>query len=527
MDLLRMMGVGAEPATQTLRAEDAPPRDAFERFLDGALEEARPPENHGDGASEKPHVAEAEEDPRHPEAEDTEANGAAQAEPAAPADEQETDTAMEAGAGDSETTDGAMTEALAEAALAGPVDETVLVQLGATEGEPATVPVGPAPAMPTESELDGGASNESAKALETGKVLEGATAELAAEFVPTTSGGEETGSVETLDGAKKLEAGGPATEQAAQAADAAQSPAPPETGEEVRTLTPAPDPRPEAPRQQPSAPIPVAHAESERAATADRQPTPSEIPTPIAGEPAARATSAQPAQPMQPAPAARATSAEVVPSRADAANEIAASSAHGGQDIAVEELPPEPRETIQPRPLDASIEELAFRAGPRELSGTGVAELPAEREVATVMRELPVERLAEQTIRFAEGMRRDGSSFYRASLRLSPPELGRLQIEMRLEGDQVWTRFVVESAAARDQIELELSRLKAALSERGLGDARVEVQIGQSGAQDRGGDFESPEDADWAERGERAEESGELLRFSRTGLHDGLIDLRA
>ncbi len=62
-----------------------------------------------------------------------------------------------------------------------------------------------------------------------------------------------------------------------------------------------------------------------------------------------------------------------------------------------------------------------------------------------------------------------------ASLQLTPPELGRLEVKIVTEGDQAKINFVVHSADAKDAIELAMPRLRDMLGQVGLQLAQGEV----------------------------------------------------
>lgn len=69
-----------------------------------------------------------------------------------------------------------------------------------------------------------------------------------------------------------------------------------------------------------------------------------------------------------------------------------------------------------------------------------------------------------------------------ASLHLSPPELGPLNVQIRLDQDQASIQFVSAHAAVRDAIEAALPRLREMLGGQGIVLADVNVsQHGQSG----------------------------------------------
>ncbi|WP_264876991.1 flagellar hook-length control protein FliK [Vibrio agarivorans] len=84
-------------------------------------------------------------------------------------------------------------------------------------------------------------------------------------------------------------------------------------------------------------------------------------------------------------------------------------------------------------------------------------------------------------------------------IRLDPPELGRMQIRMNMNGDNATVHFTVANSQARDVIEQAMPRLREMLAQQGLqlGDTSVQQQSagqqqgqfagqGQSGAQGSG-----------------------------------------
>ncbi|MGR5542894.1 flagellar hook-length control protein FliK, partial [Vibrio campbellii] len=80
-----------------------------------------------------------------------------------------------------------------------------------------------------------------------------------------------------------------------------------------------------------------------------------------------------------------------------------------------------------------------------------------------------------------------------------PPELGRMQIRMNMNGDNATVHFTVANSQARDVIEQAMPRLREMLAQQGLqlGDTSVQQQSagqqqgqfagqGQSGTQGSG-----------------------------------------
>jgi hypothetical protein len=68
-----------------------------------------------------------------------------------------------------------------------------------------------------------------------------------------------------------------------------------------------------------------------------------------------------------------------------------------------------------------------------------------------------------------------------------PPELGRIRVDVRVEGAQIEIRVLTQNDAARDAVAHRAAQLSAALEEQGLRVARFDVDThvpNQHGAQD-------------------------------------------
>ena len=72
-----------------------------------------------------------------------------------------------------------------------------------------------------------------------------------------------------------------------------------------------------------------------------------------------------------------------------------------------------------------------------------------------------------------------------AKIRLDPPELGRLGINLSLNGDELSVRFHTTVMPVRDIIESRFDQLRASLSDQGLNLVNVDVETGQQGADSR------------------------------------------
>lgn len=162
-------------------------------------------------------------------------------------------------------------------------------------------------------------------------------------------------------------------------------------------------------------------------------------------------------------------------------------------------------------------------SGVEESAATKASEGGTAAQRVQPARPTPPEALPERTLKIVQEMKATGQTNYRAEIRLDPPELGRVHIELNVEGDRAWARLVVESAAAREQVRGELHQIRELLESQGLEEARVEVQLRQGGDHERGeGNGKGANElSDGDETG--AEGAGRILRSA----HDGVIDLRA
>jgi flagellar hook-length control protein FliK len=75
-------------------------------------------------------------------------------------------------------------------------------------------------------------------------------------------------------------------------------------------------------------------------------------------------------------------------------------------------------------------------------------------------------------------------------VRLHPPQLGSLQMSLRIEQSQMQLELVVESAAARDAVRNRMQELEGRLAEQGLELQKVEIKV--AGQQTAGNGQETP-----------------------------------
>jgi flagellar hook-length control protein FliK len=255
-------------------------------------------------------------------------------------------------------------------------------------------------------------------------------------------------------------------------------------------------------------------------------------PTGLAKEPST-ATSAQsapvPAAAVRPAPATAAPAAAAAPAVGGELPAVAGSAAAA----ALDEPAPEAQRS-DPAPLRQAATDartLSALADARAGASAGLeaaeAMTPAPEAPA-----LPIQDLPERALRIASELRADGAKHYRAELQLDPPGLGRVRIEIEMsvqetgDAERSLTRITVETAAAHEQLQAELPRLRALLADQGLGEAQVELQLRQDQGNGQGTEEQqSQRSLRQAGEADERERSGRRLEWRST--HDGLIDLRA
>jgi len=111
-----------------------------------------------------------------------------------------------------------------------------------------------------------------------------------------------------------------------------------------------------------------------------------------------------------------------------------------------------------------------------------------------------------------------------AELRLSPPNLGPLQVRLQVEGDRTHINILAPHAATREAVEAALPRLREMFAESGMNLGDVNVREENTG---RGGSgHEGEADHAGAEAGD-AESKLEATREGGVSLSQGLVDYYA
>lgn len=114
-----------------------------------------------------------------------------------------------------------------------------------------------------------------------------------------------------------------------------------------------------------------------------------------------------------------------------------------------------------------------------------------------------------------------GRAESKAELVLTPPNLGKLEVSIALNGDQTTAQFVASSQAARDALEQALPRLREILEQAGisLGQANVSTSEDQGAGAEGGGQGQRGGSSETT-----ADTSDGASRTTWLRQHDGLVD---
>ncbi|WP_428771753.1 flagellar hook-length control protein FliK [Vibrio sp.] len=152
---------------------------------------------------------------------------------------------------------------------------------------------------------------------------------------------------------------------------------------------------------------------------------------------------------------------------------------------------------------DTRIEESSFAQQLSSAAGVNKTAALARAEQVqpplTLNRELAGDQLAERVQMLMS------KNLKQVDIRLDPPELGRLQIRLQVNGDNTSVHFNVANAQARDVIEQSMPRLREMLAQQGVQLADTSVQQQASGQQRQ---FASGQQSGTGSQGNLEAESG-------------------
>ncbi len=130
-----------------------------------------------------------------------------------------------------------------------------------------------------------------------------------------------------------------------------------------------------------------------------------------------------------------------------------------------------------PAPAQTGSEELTGKPFAAVAAALPKVESPARSEASAVRLPAHVERLVmTQTLDRIRVLSRNGSQ--EIQIRLDPPELGRMQMKLAVDGSSVAARVTVENEAVKQILEHGLPQLRESLSSQGLRVERFDVHVG-------------------------------------------------
>ncbi len=117
----------------------------------------------------------------------------------------------------------------------------------------------------------------------------------------------------------------------------------------------------------------------------------------------------------------------------------------------------------------------SFRSG--TVSGSTTA--TSSNEAADQPREITQQERVRLVQRVARSFSRLGPEGGQVTLKLHPPQLGVLNVSIKIEGQTLTARMQTESSAARDAIIENLPLLRERLNEQGIEIEKFQVEVGQ------------------------------------------------
>lgn len=117
-------------------------------------------------------------------------------------------------------------------------------------------------------------------------------------------------------------------------------------------------------------------------------------------------------------------------------------------------------------------------------TANGATQIRAEQAAAQAPLQLNREMAGEQVAERVQMMM--SKNLKNIDIRLDPPELGRMQIRMNMNGDGTTVHFTVANQQARDVIEQSMPRLREMLAQQGVQLNESSVQQQSSGQQQKG-----------------------------------------
>ncbi len=137
------------------------------------------------------------------------------------------------------------------------------------------------------------------------------------------------------------------------------------------------------------------------------------------------------------------------------------------------------------------------------------------------------ERIRGELVRFREVTGESGNVRFEASLRLHPRELGAIKIELQVDGDEMVARIIVESEAARAQLQSDIGQFRESLTEQGINSSRIDVLLAEGESGGENAEFGDEKSDGQTANDKEGKSTDQHHRENRGTAHTGIIDLRA
>lgn len=138
----------------------------------------------------------------------------------------------------------------------------------------------------------------------------------------------------------------------------------------------------------------------------------------------------------------------------------------------------------------------AAESGPRLADRRHETPAPGKSQASDVAAELTQQERVRLIQRVSRSFARLGATGGSIALRLHPPQLGTLNVQVRIEGRSMTAKLTTESAAAREAILESLPVLRSRLAEQGFEISQFQVEVADSSTDASGGHNRQPNSFD-------------------------------
>lgn len=260
------------------------------------------------------------------------------------------------------------------------------------------------------------------------------------------------------------DAGGAGSAQTVPDHPAASEKAPQPTADPRVPATPGPAPAQAEASPSRTGPRPIESIPPEMAA-ADR--APASAPEQSVGRPEAFSGQQAVGRPVSPVPASE-------------ANRSAEPDVRGQVEAVAQEPPASDAKPIAPSKGGVSVGEARVDAAPPMALADQITAAQAIPETSEARAPVDSQELMRQVVRQTRQLSLDGR--HELHMRLQPPALGHLRVQVVVEEGRVTVQMLAESPAVKGMLEANLPQLQSALTEQGLRADRLMVLVSQTSA---------------------------------------------